>query len=95
MRITGGRRLPEVLLDEIAPRTDAVPSFIEVMTKTVIESRVLREGPDAYYLESTLRLHDSLITRLDRLQTVKETCTIVAFVTLQENVFADAMHRIG
>ena len=36
-RITGGKPLPEALLDEIAARTDGVPLFVEEMTKAVLE----------------------------------------------------------
>ena len=32
-RITRGKALPEVLLDEIAAKTDGVPLFVEEMTK--------------------------------------------------------------
>ena len=50
-RITRGKRLPEALLDEIAARTDGVPLFVELMTKAVIVSGVLREDADAYHVD--------------------------------------------
>ena len=86
-RITGGKRLPEVLLDEIAARTDGVPLFVEEMTKAVIESGLLRETPDAYHLDGPLStlaipttLHDSLMARLDRLHPVKEVAQTAAVI---------------
>ena len=86
-RITRGKRLPEVLLDEIAAETDGVPLFVEEMTKAVIESGVLREDADAYHLDGPLSalaipttLHDSLMARLDRLQPVKEVAQTAAVI---------------
>jgi class 3 adenylate cyclase/tetratricopeptide (TPR) repeat protein len=86
-RITRGKRLPEVLLDEIAARTDGVPLFVEEMTKAVIESGALREGEDAYHLDGPLSalaipttLHDSLMARLDRLHPVKEVAQTAAVI---------------
>ncbi len=86
-RIARGKRLPEVLLDEIAAKTDGVPLFVEEMTKAVIESGVLREDGDAYHLEGPLSalaipttLHDSLMARLDRLQPVKEVAQTAAVI---------------
>lgn len=86
-RITGGKRLPVTLLDEIISKTDGVPLFVEEMTKAVIESDMLRDGVDAYYLDKPLSalaipttLHDSLMARLDRLQPVKEIAQIAAVI---------------
>jgi class 3 adenylate cyclase/predicted ATPase len=86
-RITGGKRLPATLLDDIIAKTDGVPLFVEEMTKAVIESDVLRDGVDAYYLDKPLSalaipttLHDSLMARLDRLQPVKEVAQIAAVI---------------
>jgi class 3 adenylate cyclase/tetratricopeptide (TPR) repeat protein len=86
-RITAGKRLPEALLERIAARTDGVPLFVEEMTKAVLESGVLREGPEAYHLDGSLStlaipttLHDSLMARLDRLQPVKEVAQTAAVI---------------
>ena len=86
-RITRGKALPEALLDEIAARTDGVPLFVEEMTRTVIESGVLREAADAYLLDRPLgalaiptTLHDSLMARLDRLQPAKEVAQTAAVI---------------
>src|SRR5262249_6404530 len=37
-RVTGGKRLPKEVMDEILVRTDGVPLFIEELTKTLLES---------------------------------------------------------
>jgi len=86
-RIACGKRLPEVLMDEIGAKTDGVPLFVEEMTKAVIESGVLREDGDAYHLDGPLSalaipttLHDSLMARLDRLQPVKEVAQTAAVI---------------
>ena len=46
-RVTGGRALPAEVLGTILDRTDGVPLFVEELTKTVLESGLLREegGP--------------------------------------------------
>jgi class 3 adenylate cyclase len=87
LRITGGKRLPDALVEEIAARTDGVPLFVEEMTKAVIESGTLREDADAYRLDGPLSalaipttLHDSLMARLDRLQPVKEVAQTAAVI---------------
>ncbi|MBA2964462.1 MULTISPECIES: AAA family ATPase [Ramlibacter] len=86
-RIARGKRLPTVLLDEIAAKTDGVPLFVEEMTKAVIESGELREDGEAFHLEGPLSalaipttLHDSLMARLDRLQPVKEVAQTAAVI---------------
>ena len=86
-RITHGKRLPDVLLEEIAAKTDGVPLFVEEMTKAVIESGALRETADIYYLDGPLSalavpatLHDSLMARLDRLHGVKEVAQTAAVI---------------
>lgn len=87
VRVTGGRRLPESLVEEIAARTDGVPLFVEEMTKAVVESGALRETADAYELDGPLTalavpatLHDSLMARLDRLHGVKEVAQTAAVI---------------
>jgi tetratricopeptide (TPR) repeat protein len=60
---------------------------MEELTKSVLESGLLREENEAYVLASTLTplaipstLHDSLTARLDRLSPVKETAQIGAAI---------------
>ena len=69
--------LPEVVA-QIVVKTDGVPLFIEELTKTVLESGLLRECAERYELAGPLpplaipaTLHDSLMARLDRLAAVR------------------------
>jgi predicted ATPase len=41
--VTKGKTLPPEVLDQIIIRTDGVPLFVEELTKTVIESGMLRD----------------------------------------------------
>ena len=77
-QIAGGKALPDEVVVEIADRTDGVPLFVEELTKSVIESGLLREESDRYVLDRALppfaiptTLHDSLMARLDRLAQVR------------------------
>jgi predicted ATPase/class 3 adenylate cyclase len=86
-RITGGKRLPEEVTNQILTRTDGVPLFVEELTKMVLESGVLQERDGHYVLEQPLpslaiptTLHDSLIARLDRLALIREVAQIGAVV---------------
>ena len=82
-RVAGGKALPAEVLEQIVTKTDGVPLFVEELTKTVIESGLLRQENGSYVLASTLTpltipstLQDSLTARLDRLAPVKETAQI-------------------
>jgi len=72
-------------MDEILARADGVPMFIEELTKTVLESKLLQERDGHYVLERPLpplaiptTLHASLMARLDRLAPVREVAQIGA-----------------
>jgi predicted ATPase len=86
-RVASGKALPAEVLEQIVAKTDGVPLFVEELTKTVIESGLLREEDGSYVLESTLTplaipatLQDSLMARLDRLAPVKETAQVAAAI---------------
>lgn len=86
-RVADGKALPAEVLDQILTKTDGVPLFVEELTKTVLESGLLREEDGAYVLASTLTplaipstLQDSLMARLDRLAPVKEIAQIGATI---------------
>jgi class 3 adenylate cyclase/tetratricopeptide (TPR) repeat protein len=86
-RVAGGKRLPEEVLDQILARTDGVPLFVEELTKTVLETGLVREEADEYVLDRPLpalaiptTLHASLMARLDRLAPVREVAQIGAVV---------------
>jgi predicted ATPase len=86
-RVTGDKPLPAEVVDQIVARTDGVPLFVEELTKTVLESGLLRDAGDRYELSGPLppraiptTLHDSLIARLDRSASVKEVAQIGAVI---------------
>ena len=63
-QIAGGKALPEEVIAQIAERTDGVPLFVEELTKSVLEGGVTPLG-----IPTTL--HDSLMARLDRSESVR------------------------
>ena len=86
-QIAGGKALPDEVIDQIADRTDGVPLFVEELTKSVLESGLLREETDRYVLDRALppfaiptTLHDSLMARLDRLASVRLVAQIGAAI---------------
>ena len=86
-RLTGGKVLPPEVQKQIVAKTDGVPLFLEELTKTILESGLLREEDDRYALHGPLpplaipaTLHDSLTARLDRLVPVKEVAQIGAAI---------------
>jgi predicted ATPase len=86
-QISGGKALPEEVVDQIADRADGVPLFVEELTKTVLESGLLHAEADRYVLDGALpplaiptTLYDSLMARLDRLDSVKRVAQIGAAI---------------
>jgi class 3 adenylate cyclase/predicted ATPase len=86
-QLAGGKVLPDGILDQIAERTDGVPLFIEELTRSVLESGLLREEMDRYVLDRALpplaiptTLHASLLARLDRLSSVRLVAQIGAAI---------------
>ena len=86
-QIAGGKALPDEVIAQIADRTDGVPLFVEELTKSVLESGLLREERARYVLDRALppfeiptSLHDSLMARLDRLASVRQVAQIGAAI---------------
>jgi class 3 adenylate cyclase/DNA-binding response OmpR family regulator/predicted ATPase len=86
-RVVGGKPLPQQVMSQILAQTDGIPLFIEELTKTLLESRILREGPDRYemigpYPSQAIpkTLQGSLLARLDRLGPAKEVAQIGAVI---------------
>ena len=84
-RITGGKALPEEIIQQVVAKTDGIPLFVEELTKTILEAGLLREHEDHFELSRPLpplaipaTLHDSLMARLDRLGTGKEVAQLAA-----------------
>jgi class 3 adenylate cyclase len=72
-QIAGGKVLPEEVVGQIADRADGVPLFVEELTKSVLESGVPLVG-----IPTTLQ--DSLMARLDRLESVRRVAQIGAAI---------------
>src|SRR5262249_52263252 len=85
-RVTGGKALPPEVVQQIVAKTDGVPLFVEELTKTVIEaiaSIASVESHDPRSLQAIAipaTLHDSLMARLDRLNTAKELAQLGATI---------------
>src|SRR5271166_2132185 len=86
-QIAAGKALPAEVVAQIAERTDGIPLFVEELTKSVLESGLLREEADRYVLDRALpsfaisaTLHDSLMARLDRLERVRHVAQIGAAI---------------
>jgi predicted ATPase/class 3 adenylate cyclase len=84
-RVCGGKALPEAVVEQIVAKTDGVPLFVEELTKTMLESGLLRDAGDRYELGDKLpaiavpaTLKDSLMARLDRLGPVREVAQLGA-----------------
>src|SRR6202034_4877231 len=86
-RVAGGKTLPAEVLEQIVANTDGVPLFVEELTKTVLESGMLRADNGSYVLTSVLTpltipstLQDSLMARLERFAPIKEIAQIGATI---------------
>ncbi len=83
--VTGGRPLPDEVLDHICSKTDGVPLFIEELTKLVLEMDLLKLVNGRYELTGPLgataipdSLQDSLMARLDHLGSAKEAAQLAS-----------------
>ncbi len=84
-RITGGKPLPELVVDQLVSKTDGVPLYIEELTQSVLESDWLRETDQRFERTDPLpelavpsTLQDSLMARLDRLGSAKEVAQLAS-----------------
>jgi class 3 adenylate cyclase/predicted ATPase len=89
-QIAGAKALPDEVADQIAERSDGVPLFVEELTRSVLESGLLREEADRYVLDRALppfaiptTLHASLLARLDRLAYMRLVAQIGAAIGRQ------------
>jgi class 3 adenylate cyclase/tetratricopeptide (TPR) repeat protein len=74
-----GKSLPQDVQAEIIRKTDGVPLFVEELTKTVLQSGLLEPSGNGYRVTGPLpelaipsTLQDSLMARLDKLDSAKE-----------------------
>jgi tetratricopeptide (TPR) repeat protein len=85
--VAHGKPLPAAVVEEIVRKTDGIALFVEELTKTVLESGLLRETEAGYELDGPLpplaipsTLQDSLMARLDRLAPAKEVAQAGAVI---------------
>jgi class 3 adenylate cyclase len=83
--VAQGKTLPPEVMQQIVERTDGVPLFVEELTKSLLESGVLKEGDERWALTGPLpqlavptSLQASLASRLDRLAPIREVAQIGA-----------------
>src|ERR1700704_5678659 len=80
--IEGSDVLPDVVRREILNRTDGVPLFVEELTRALVE--LAGKSPEGMTSGTTLSvpatLHDSLMSRLDRLPEVKRVAQVAACI---------------
>jgi class 3 adenylate cyclase len=113
-KVVGDAVLPPELVDLIVRKTDGVPLYIEELTKTVLESDMLQQREGRYELSGPLpslaiptSLQDSLMSRLDRLSTIKDVVQVAATIGRRfslklledvtnygENLLQDALQRL-
>jgi len=85
--VSGGRRLPAEVMQQVIDKTDGNPLFVEELTRVILEAGILVEYAEGYRLDGPLpplaipaTLQDSLMARLDRLVSVKEIAQIGAAI---------------
>jgi class 3 adenylate cyclase len=86
-KVVGGRPLPDAITRAIIERADGVPLFVEELTKSVLESGLLREVDGGLVVDGPLpplaiptTLQGSLLARLDRLSATREVAQVGAAI---------------
>jgi predicted ATPase len=100
---TGGKTLPEAIVEQIATKSQGVPLFIEEITRAILESGDLEEDGERYVLRESIRdfaipstLQDSLIARLDRLGVAKDVALTASIIGPQFSYeLLDAVARVS
>ena len=83
--LTKGKAIPMEILNAIVARAEGVPLFIEEVTMTVLNSQLLLERDEEFVLARDMpaltiptTLHDSLVARLEPLNSGKEVAQLAA-----------------
>ena len=79
-RFAGGRALPAHVIDQLLARSDGIPLFAEELTKTVLESGGFEDDGRAEAHAVPATLQDSLMARLDRLESAKGVAQLAAML---------------
>jgi len=87
IRVAGNKPLPDEVAAEIIAKADGIPLFVEELTKSLLESGVLRDDGNHFVLDNPLpplaippSLQDSLMARLDRLAATKDIAQLAACI---------------
>ena len=82
--IAEAQGIPETLIADIVSKSDGVPLFIEELTKAVLEMETTKKNSGGPGVQQALAvpdtLHDSLMSRLDRLQAAKPIAQLGAVI---------------
>lgn len=85
--VAGNKPLPDEVSAQIIAKTDGIPLFVEELTKSLLESGVLRDDGKRFVLDNPLpplaippSLQDSLMARLDRLASTKDIAQLAACI---------------
>lgn len=85
--LTGGRRLPDEIMAQITMKTDGVPLFVEELTRTILDSGLVKALGDEYVLNGPLQtfaipttLQDSLMARLDQVDEARAVAQLGAVI---------------
>ncbi len=85
--VAKNKTLPDEVIQQIVKKTDGIPLFVEELTKMILDSGLLIEKSDQYELRGPLpplaiptTLQDSLMSRLDRLASVREVAQLSAII---------------
>jgi class 3 adenylate cyclase/predicted ATPase len=89
-KVTGGKTLPQEIVQQIVSKTDGVPLFVEELTKAVLESvgsieSGEKHGQSSLQLRIPATLQDALMARLDRLGPAKEIAQLGATIGREFN----------
>lgn len=99
-QIAGECPLPEDLIQDLAKKSDGIPLYIEEITKTVMNSSILKRKNNRYELVAPIAsmlipktLKDSLMARLDQLSDAKQIAQLAA--TVGRVFSADLLKRLN
>jgi class 3 adenylate cyclase/tetratricopeptide (TPR) repeat protein len=99
-QLAKGKAVPQPVVDHVVSKTDGVPLYVEELTKTILESSILRETAERYEQTGPLSdvaipatLHESLMARLDRLPSARDVAQLGA--VLGREFAYDVMQAIG
>lgn len=82
-KVAGDRPLPQALFDQIISQTDGIPLYIEMLTKSVLESvqdAELAANDGTSQIAIPMTLQDSLMACLDRLGAAKDVAQICSCI---------------